>query len=183
VKQPLIKLLASILFCLTFCNISAFARIVSSDWDYEKLTAQADLVAIIEPLENQTTNDIFPSYTYGHSTNDFQAVNTRFKVNAILKMTGGSLNPNPQELTVLHFCYSTNKVLIIDGAEFANFPIGPLHYDEKISDKDGKFITGFIIIQKPVWLAFLKLRKDGRYEPVTDQYDSLFSFRFLHRPE
>lgn len=34
----------------------------------------------------------------------------------------------------------------------------------------------------PRYLAFLRFREDGRFEPVTDQYESGFSFRVLTTP-
>jgi hypothetical protein len=34
--------------------------------------------------------------------------------------------------------------------------------------------------EQPVWLAFLKKRNYGRYEPISDPYDSADSFREIH---
>ena len=36
--------------------------------------------------------------------------------------------------------------------------------------------------QKPVWLAFLKKRSDGRFDPISDPYDSADSFIEIHNP-
>ena len=152
---------------------SCFARPVPI-WSYETLVANSDFVAIVEPLENRPVSDAFPGDTYGHSQDDFAPTNTRFKVHAVFK--GGTI----KEVTVLHFSYSTKVNAIANGAMFIQFYLGPLEY-EKRAMKDGKPVGGMMTYQEqPIWIAFLKHRKDGRFEPVTGHYDSALSFREFH---
>jgi hypothetical protein len=146
-------------------------------WAYETLLSQSDLVAIIEPLENLPAKDGFPGDTHGYSTNDFDAINTRFTVHCVLK-TRDNL---PTNFIVLHFAYSKH-VAVFNGARFTRFLIGPIQY-EKRALQEKKAVGGITVFQeKPVWLAFLKRRADGRFEPASGQYDSAPSFRELHEP-
>lgn len=122
-------------------------------WPFDKLVAQADLVAIIVPIENRPADDAFPG---NRSAADFVATNTWFKVAATLKAHGEPL----ADLTVLHFAYS-RAAKIANGANFIRFGVGQRHAG---------------------WLAFLKRREDGRFEPVSGHHDSALSFRELHEP-
>ncbi len=149
-KPPIQKTVLGVFLFSLLCIVTCFARTVSL-WPYEKLVAEADVVAIVEPVESKPAQDAFPGYSYGHPTNHFTATDTRFKVHAVLK--GDAM----KELTVLHFSYSTNVSIIINGASFIQFK------------------------QKQECIAFLKRRSDGRFEPVTGHYDAAYSFRELHR--
>jgi len=163
----------SILLLSFICVAACFARPVPF-WSYEKLTSESDVVAIVEPVENIPTPDAFYGFSYGHPTNDFSATDTHFKVLTVFK--GAVTN----ELTVLHFSYSTNLNIILDGAKFVRFYVGPMQY-QKRALKDGKPVGGIIEFgHHPIWIAFLKRRTDGRFEPVQGQYDSAASFRELH---
>lgn len=167
------RCLFSILLLSFICVAPCFARIVPF-WPYEKLVAESDVVAIVEPVENIPEPDAFSGYSYGHPTNDFAATDTHFKIHAVFK--GDVTNV----LTVLHYSYSTNVNIILDGASFVQFYTGPLQYEER-AVKDGKPVGGITVFrQQPIWIAFLKRRSDGRFEPVTGQYDSTYSFRELH---
>ena len=174
-KRTFLALLGTVFLITGHFSTLALAREVP-EWPYEKLIADSDVVAIVEPIENEPAKDAFPDYNYGHSANDFEATNTRFRVCSVLKPADDA----PKELTVLHFSYSDRITIILDGASFIRFLIGPLQY-EKRDLKDEKPVGGVKAFQeKPVWLAFLKRRADGRFEPVTGHYDSAFSFRELH---
>jgi hypothetical protein len=162
---------------LGLCSDLSFGRAVRL-WSYEELVAKSDVVAVVEPLENQPAKDTFPGHRYGRTTDDFVATNTRFKVHVMLKGDRES----PAELALLHFSYSPSVGGIVNGAHFIRFSIGPLQYERR-AVKDGKPIGGVTTFQQePLWLAFLKRREDGRFEPVTGHYDSARSFRQLHEP-
>ena len=67
---------------------------------------------------------------------------------------------------------------------FSNFalPCFSLNPTAGFRLKDQKEVGGITVFQEtPAWLAFLKKRDDGRYEPVTDPYDTVDSFRELHQ--
>jgi hypothetical protein len=151
-KPPIQKTVIVVCVISLLAIVTCFARIVPL-WPYEKLVAEADVVAIVEPVENKPAQDTFPGYSYGHPSNHFTATDTRFKIQAVLK--GDAM----KELTVLHFSYSnsTNVSIIINGASFIQFK------------------------EKQECIAFLKRRSDGRFESVTGHYDSAYSFRELHR--
>jgi hypothetical protein len=174
--QRIFVFFAAALFAAGSFPTSALARAVPA-WPYDKLVADSDLVAIVEPIENQPAKDAFTDYNYGHPANDFDAINTRFRVLVVLKPAGDA----PKELTVLHFSYSKGLTMITNGACFMRFLIGPLQYEKRIL-KEEKPIGGVAVFfqEKPIWLAFLKRQPDGRFAPVTGQYDSAFSFRELH---
>ena len=171
--KPFRFLIASTALLSCFLG-SALARFVP-DWPYDKLLAESDLVAIVEPIENKPASDEYSGY--GRPADHFDGTNTRFRVLVVLKPAGDA----PKELTVLHFSYSKRVTVILNGACFVRFLIGPLQY-EKRNLKDEKPVGGVTVFQeKPIWVAFLKRRPDGRFEPVTGHYDSAFSFRELHR--
>jgi hypothetical protein len=173
--KPLIrKNFFAVFLCSLLCASNCFARL-GPLWPYEKLVAESDAVAIIEPIKNEPAQDTFPGYGYGHPTNHFTATDTRFKIHAVLK--GEAM----KELTILHFSYSTNVSMIANGVSFIQFTIGSLEYEVTLR-KDGKPVGDKTIYgPRPVmWMAFLKRRKDGRFEPVTGHYDASYSFRELH---
>src|SRR6478609_9671557 len=105
------KLRMGVFLFSVLCVVTCVARPVPL-WPYEKLVADSDVVAIIEPVENKQAQDTFPGYSYGHPTNHFAATDTRFKVHSVLK------GDSAKELTVLHFSYSTNVSIILNGASF-----------------------------------------------------------------
>lgn len=153
-------------------------------WSYEKLAAESDLVAIVEPLQNQPAKDEYSGNAHGHPAHHFVATNSRFRVHAVFKTAGDAV----KELSVLHFGYAAN-VRRSRSASFINFVVGSMSYEKRIvlppktpmSDVElGPAIM--FIGKKPMWLAFLKRRADGRFEPVSGQYDSALSFRELHEP-
>jgi hypothetical protein len=143
---------------------------------YDKLVAKADLVAIIEPIANEETKDPYVGLLYGFTQKDFVATNTKFRVHAYLK--GG--DAAAKEITILHFSYSKSVGGRANGACFITFVTGPLQY-EKRALKDDKPVGGVSVYkQQPIWLAFLKKRSDGRFDPISDPYDSADSFREIH---
>jgi hypothetical protein len=158
--------------CVTPC----FARAIPM-WffSYEKLVLESDTVAIVELVESKSAPDVFSGY--GRGTNDYTATNALLKVHAVLK--GSATN----KLTLLHFSYSTNvtasEIGINNGADFIRFPTNSLQ-NRKPSLNNGNSVADITNIpQGPTWLAFLKRRDDGRFDPVTGHYDAAYSFRKL----
>jgi len=146
-------------------------------WSYEELIQTSDLVAIVEPLSSEDTKDVYAGTPYGRPLDHFLGHNTKFKVHAVLK---GIHSPD-KPLIVLHFSYSKEVTFVANGARFIRFISGPLQFKKQVL-KDEKEVGGVTVYaEEPVWLAFLKKKADGRYEPVTDPYDSMDSFRELHQ--
>lgn len=140
---------------------------------YDRLAERAEVIAIIEAMWNRPADDLFPGENPGPSPR-YQAINTGFKVRAFLK--GGEA---PKELTLLHFDYASDPAIIVNGAQFIEFPLGPREYEKPAPKNQPNAKPTLAYADAPVWLAFLKRRSDGRYEPVNDQYDSRHSFREL----
>lgn len=144
-------------------------------YSYEELFQMADVVAIVESLSNVDAADKYTSHPHGRDLADFQAIDTKFKVLLGLK---GELK-SADEITVLHYMYSDRVRVVHNGARFIKFPTEPFEYQVKFLQggvEKGSFVGGQSECR---WLAFLKKRPDGRYEPVTDQYDSADSFRVI----
>ncbi len=170
----ILRTIAFFLIVLGSTN-SADARRLRS-WSYEELLQASDLVAIVEPVSSEDTKDIYPGSLYGHALTEFLGHNTKFKVHAVLKGSGSA----DRSLIVLHFSYS-KKVIFENGARFARFIAGPLQFKKQVLKDEKEVGEITVYAEKPVWLAFLKKKDDGRYEPVTDPYDSTDSFRELHQ--
>lgn len=127
---------------------------------YDEMFSKSDLVVIIEWIENENAKDqlvIPPGYTFP----EYDGINTSFKIHTVLK---GDFDKS-KSLVVLHFDNSVRMKVDVLGADFIHFPLGP---------NEDPINGGHI------WIAFLKKRADGRFEPVTGQLDSKYSFRELH---
>lgn len=147
-------------------------------WSYDQYVAASDIVAVVEPLENQPANDQFPDMPY--HAGDFEATDTLFKVHTTFKVKG---NP-PHSLTVLHFNYSKQATHPMDGGLFVRFPIERgmikgIDWSSITSPGSPRAPTRESRKQGRIYLAFLKARKDGRFEPVRGQYESVLAFREL----
>ena len=162
-------------FALLLLTMPAYAR-VKAIVSYDQLVAKSDLVAIIEPIVNESAKDPYAGFLYGFAQKDFIATNTKFRVHAYLK--GG--DATEKEITVLHFSYSKDVGGRANGACFITFVTGPVQYEKRVL-KDDKPVGGITVYrEKPIWLAFLKKRSDGRFDPISDPYDSADSFREIH---
>jgi hypothetical protein len=110
----------------------------------------------------------------------YAGIDTRFRIEAILKPDGKAT----KELTVLHFSgeHAETTFAVVNGPSFIYFTVGPLQYEKRVL-KDKKVISEITVLQgEPLWLAFLKRRADGRYEPLSGRDDPDESFFEVHRP-
>ena len=90
-------------------------------------------------------------------------------------------NPGIKEATVLHF-RNDPQVAHADGMLEVAFRTEGRVFDGQIEKKGFpsekiKYAEG-----KPHYLLFLTARADGRYEPVSGQYDAALSVREMHAP-
>ena len=135
-------------------------------WTYQQLTAESDVVAIVQPLENKPNSEKLDWPPSAHG------VDTTFKVLSCLK---GQL---PTETLVLrHFIYHHD--MPPDGGRLIDFLPGPLAIRGTIELNNGKedwTFNGLI----PEWLAFLKRNHDGTFSPTAGQLDPDISFKELH---
>ena len=137
-----------------------YARLVKT-WTHPELAAAADTIVIIQAVSTEKTELPLPE-GFPKEPEDYQAWVTTFKVLVGLK---GDLKPE-KPLQIVHFTYSDRKNVILNGADFMKFTIGPVKRDASF-----KYF--------PVWLAYLKHREDGRYEPAAGHYDAVPSFKEL----
>lgn len=141
----------------------ASARLVEN-WPYEKLLQEAGLVVIAEATGSEDSGD---RATLGGWKVEFLGVNTSFRVKATLKgkVEGDSIK-------VLHFKVKEG-VLIANGPSLVSFRTERTSVETK---------TAQISLPAPHYLLFLKVRKDGRYEPVSGRVDPELSVREVFRP-
>lgn len=159
---------------LVLCLGTTWARLVP-DWPYEKLFAESDLVVIAEPMLCCDSKDVFERPD--HSKDDYTGMNSTFEIRSVLK---GS--PQMKKCSVLHFRYSDKVGAISNGALFVRFRLTGRSFKGLIvpENKEGPPHAGVQVYRseaKPDYLLFLKRRADGRYEPVSGQYDAALSCR------
>src|SRR4051812_27531369 len=97
-KINIFRLLSRIALVSTLFLSPAHARLIEV-WSYDKFAEASDCVAILEPLENKTAKDTLPERPPRHVANDFDAINTRFRIHTLFKAKEAATN----DLTVLHF--------------------------------------------------------------------------------
>lgn len=144
----------------------ASARLIEN-WPYERLFKEADLVVIAKAADTTDTKDRFSTKSWKV---EFIGQDTQFVAESILK---GKLGAD-KKLTVLHY-------RLPEGVQIIN---GPLLVKFR---KDGVPLKGTIngsafkaVIGLPDYMLFLRLRPDGRYEPVSGEIDPVLSIRELH---
>jgi hypothetical protein len=108
---------------------------------------------------------------------DYQALNTRCKVVLVMKKSEELQGWRTNELTLLHFRYAPS-IPEFNGGMFMYFDMPPteLHLIVK-----GDVNHPIAQDRKPTYLAFLRRAPDGRFHPITGQYDSETSFRMSPR--
>ena len=153
----------------------------------EELWDESDFIGIIEPIATAPADERFTlKLTDGQLA--LPGVNTRFRVEMTFRATRATLlhlvffwrHKPPQEVTVLHFQETDAASQVANGPMLVNFPLPPVRY-EKRTLKDQREISNIQMpAATPQYLAFLKRRSDGRYEPTTGQEDAMDSFRELH---
>jgi hypothetical protein len=94
---------------------------------------------------------------------------TTFKVGAVLK----GKSPG-EKIELVHYLVDFSKPLV-NGPLTAYFRSNGQRLT--VSAVDGVEVKQERIEQPPDYLLFLKVREDGRFEPVTGQVDSMFSAR------
>jgi hypothetical protein len=137
------------------------------DWPYERLFKEADVVVIAKAGDTSDTKDRFS--TKGWKI-EFIGQDTKFLAQSVLKGKTG----DDKKLTVLHY-------RLPEGVQIEN---GPLLVRFR---KDSVMLQGTINgaafkagLGRPEYMLFLRLRKDGRYEPVSGEIDPSLSVRELH---
>jgi hypothetical protein len=140
------------------------------EWPHDRLLKEADLVVLAAAGKSEPAADKWDGdYAY-----ELDGINTRFTVKVALK---GEI---PKDgLTVLHYRMGRLKP-------------GKTVDDQARAAKGGPNLVGFraealrvnigrseVSVPAPEYLLYLKKRADGRYEPVSGQYDPNLSVREL----
>jgi hypothetical protein len=147
-------------------SVPAHARLIPS-WPYERLFREADLVVIAIAEETNDTKDRFSAEGWKV---EFVGQDTRFAAKSILK---GKLG-DEKKFTVLHHRLP-DRVKIVNGPSLVKFRDGTESLEGTINGNAFKAEMG-----RPEYMLFLRLRKDGRYEPVSGEIDPALSVRELH---
>jgi hypothetical protein len=141
---------------------TGIARILAN-WPYDKLMKEADLVVIAVPSKTEDADDKPPEHVWNY---EFVGQNTTFEIKSALK---GKVDG--KSIKVLHFRFGDLKKGL-DPNDFFSHVI-----------MDGPCFVAFDLA-KPAseHLLYLKLMKDGRYEPVSGRVDPELSVRQLTKP-
>jgi len=156
----LLGLAVLILLC---CNLRA--RQIE-DWPYDKLFKHADLVLIAKPLavRDATKDD---NATPPKGKDDLlTGVVTSFEVLHVIK---GEYKP--KKIDLVHFRLRT-------GVQIGNGPC-LVEFHTKMTELSGK---GWAAAVSSDYILFLKKGTDGRFEPVSGQYDPSLSVKQIIGP-
>ena len=140
------------------------------NWTYNDLLKESDLVVIANVTDTKvvpTTDDVSVN-GLARLGRDFQQLETVFLVRVIVK------GEHKQErLHLVHFGI---------GPKTESMPNGPMLIEFSKSDRIARTLTGKERVYGRDYLLFLKIRNDGKYDPVTGQVDSVLSVRELGDP-
>jgi hypothetical protein len=121
-------------------------------WPYDKLFKEADLVVIAKATAVEATDDQPADDNLKRLKTMMRAQTTSFEVLQVLKGKAEG-----KTVRVLHFAFKPGEP-------------GP---------DNGPGLMSFETKDAPDHILFLRARKDGRYEPVTGEYDPDLSVREL----
>lgn len=173
--KPMRSLIAIFLsFLFTFSL--GFARKVE-DWSYERLFKEADLVMIGSVEGCGSTKAQWPEKIFDKVR--FEGEKTAFHPRSLLKG-----EPAFPCTWVLHFSYKKGAAPYEDGPNLVSFLKKPVIIEVKTKE-EGKAKelkpkqVSKSLASPPEYLLFLKMRKDGLYEPVSGHLDAVFSVRAI----
>ena len=181
---------ASVVVVLSLGVTGAYGR-VHRYWSYNDLLKESDVIVIGNALKTVTvpSTDKLPEEAGILSIGGSQVsvavavrqVETVFHIQAIVKGQVGD-----KQLTLVHFRWKYDDELKRDGKQhgvgidngpaFVAFPI-----DSWFLDDTSKKVK--IVKAGSDCLLYLKLRKDGKYEPLSGQVDPVDSVRWLKSPD
>lgn len=128
-------------------------------WSCEKLNEHADIVAIVTVKSTEAWDETFDKTLLGSP--DMVGRLTTLRVKTVLK---GKRPEGEKELQLIHFEVSKKTKSIENGPRLP-----------ALMDSKG-------LSRAPQYLVFLKMRYDGKFEPVSGQVDSAYSVMVL-KPE
>lgn len=166
--RPLRSALTCLLLSLLLLRPGSAHAVAVALPSLDELTTKSDLVAIVRAIDTTPTADRLDDDAA------FRGYHTRFVILTVLKGAGAK----SQEITLLHFDYDpTYKDPIINGPTFMSFATAPARLERSLIVKGKRQKGGATFDAVPLYLAFLKKRADGRFEPAGGQNYSDLSFR------
>jgi hypothetical protein len=145
-------LLSSMLYAL--CG-SAGAFRMTDEMSFAQLVSNSDLVVIADARVTTVTEN-----TDQFCTDSLEQLDTLLNVHAVLK---GS---HRGELHLVHFKIRDDIPGLMNGPKLLQLQYGHMNEEKASTRRESR---------APKYLLFLKRRVDGRYESVTDQFDSFYS--------
>jgi hypothetical protein len=147
----------------------SFGRLIEN-WPYERLFKEADLVVIGIAEGTVQTKDQLKAKGWKA---EFIGQETSIFVETTLK---GNLK-GEKKIKVLHYRLP-DGVAVINGPLLVTFRKDALPLKGTINGEAFK-----AALARPDYMLFLRLRPDGRYEPVSGQIDPVLSVRELNSPD
>ena len=160
------------LFILLSFGSTSHARLFIEPSHHE-LTEQSEVVVILEPITTKRSVIPYNGDLHGYKPDHFEAWITTFKVHAVFK---GKIDVK-STVKILHFTYAQGSTIAKNGAFFMTFPTTGLNRKITYLGGDKHIVASTHNNYIPIWLCYLKVRADGVYEPVSNQYDAGLSFR------
>ncbi len=158
------RFLATLLLSLLICG-TLHARPVAV-WNYQMLVEQSDVVLIGKVVTSKAVDEKLNHPSFGEM---MEGRRTTFQVQGVCKGKAEG-----ETIDVVHF-------LVKPGRLVPNGP-SPAFFRDKgrrltIEAVDGLKEKQERLEEPPEYLLFLKVRKDGKFEPVSGQVDSHWSAR------
>jgi len=141
-------------------------------WGYDLLMEKSDVVLIGKVDTEKAFDEKLDHPAFGDV---MEARLTTFKVGAVLKGKAAG-----EKIELVHYLVNPDKP-VVNGPLTAYFRINGERLT--VTAVDGVAVKQDRVEPAPDYLLFLKVRKDGRFEPVTGQVDSMFSVRKVTRAD
>ena len=153
--------LAVVVLTVACLSLTASARRIE-DWPYERLFKEADLVVIADTERTAETKDRLKT----DWKVEFLGLDTTFMVRSTLKGKAQA-----DTITLLHYRSP-------EGPRIENGPLlVSIRTEPSFAKGEGKKEM------RTEYLLFLRVRPDGRFEPVSGQIDPALSVRELQTPD
>ena len=145
-----------------------------------ELTANADVVVILQPQSTRETSDKPDDKSFGErDLKTYQPLETTCKILSVFK---GEIKADP--IKIVHFAYA-ERFPEFNGGFFMIFLFDPTQVivfpGTKNQPPDASQVTPYAI-GAPEYLAFLRKLPDGRYAAACPQYDAALAFRVMATP-
>lgn len=155
-------------------------EVAARKWTYDRLIQAADAVVIADFVQKREVPFNEKDAETLHGAGSVVGIESRFDVRAVLR-PDPKWKETPESVHVFHFNWK-GKVLNLWHLSLVDFSrkiFRPSTICVEMKEGDYYYDDGRppALDERRQYLLFLTARPDGRYEPVTGQYFSYFSFR------